>query len=116
MRVPQFLGFLQDLHAPQDRIHLVATRCGQPMEIPHGKAEQALGIHVPHRIPNDPASMNMCANLGVPLVLEAPRCKSALAIARLYEKLEGVVTADARPPRPKWFTNAASLLSFVGCC
>ncbi len=77
------LEYLKELGIAEDRIRGVANRYGQPKELPLRKVEQALGITMAHRVPNDPSAMNFAANAGVPVVLERPRASVSKSLARL---------------------------------
>lgn len=79
---------LRELGVAEDRIRAVANRYGQPKELPVRKVEQALGITLAHRIPDDPAGMNLAGNAGVPVVLERPRAYVSRSLANLAAEVK----------------------------
>ena len=79
----QMLDYLRKLGVAEDRVWGVVNRYGQPKELPVRKVEQTLGITVAHRIPDDPAAMNLAGNTGVPVVLERPRARVSKSLVKL---------------------------------
>jgi pilus assembly protein CpaE len=91
-RARRILDHLDDLDLPRDRVRLVVNRYGQAKELAVAEAEEALGRKVAHYLPDDPRTVNLANNLGVPVVVKAPRTKIAHALAQ--------VARDAAPPAP----------------
>ncbi len=89
LRTKELVEFLLSAQFTQSQVVLVASRCGQPKELPLESIEDVLGVPIEHRIPNDPAAVNASCNLGEPYVLASPRSPAALAVLRLSEHLLG---------------------------
>jgi Flp pilus assembly CpaE family ATPase len=91
---------------------LVANRTGQTKELPIAQAEEALGMPIAHRLPDDPSSVNEAMNLGVPLVIGCPTSKAGSELVRLAESLLGI------PPRAtasSWVNSKLLPLKTVAC-
>jgi pilus assembly protein CpaE len=89
----RMLDYLKEVGVAESCVRGVANRYGQPKELPLAKVEQALGIPIAHRIPDDPAEMNQAVNRGIPVVLGRPRAKVSKCLAKLAEdvkKYEGL--------------------------
>jgi pilus assembly protein CpaE len=82
----------------RNRIRLVASRQGQPKEVPAAKIEEVLGLKFFHAIPDDPKSVNRANNSGVPVVLDAPSSAFGKSVGRLATAVNTVV-ANNRPTR-----------------
>jgi pilus assembly protein CpaE len=73
----------------RDRIRLVVNRYGQPKEVPAAKAEEALNMKISHYVPDDPRTVNVANNNGVPAVLEAPRSSVSRSVTKLAASING---------------------------
>lgn len=71
------------------RIEMVASRVGQPNELPLAKAEQVLGVKMTCQIPEDIKTVNRCVNCGVPAVVDSPNSKFAKRVTDLTSELSG---------------------------
>jgi pilus assembly protein CpaE len=89
------LEHLQELEVPESRIRLVANRHGQPSELPLAEAEAALGLKIPHQVPEDARTVNGANNTGVPVVLKAPSARVSQSIVQLARQ-----TVDRRRGEP----------------
>jgi pilus assembly protein CpaE len=85
----RFTDYLHDLGIGAERVRLVVNRYGQPKEVPYAKAEQALSRKIFHYVPDDPKTINLANNNGVPAVLEYPRAKVSRSVARLATGVNG---------------------------
>ena len=65
----------------------VANRVGRRVEIPAEQAERILGQPIGHLIPEDDGLSNLCANCGIPIVIEAPKSRLARSIRDLSHLL-----------------------------
>jgi pilus assembly protein CpaE len=83
------LEYLKELGVEPDRVRLVANRQGQPKEVPPATAEEALGMKIFHRVPEDAGTVNRANNNGVPLVLDSPRAKVARSLTALAHSING---------------------------
>ncbi|MCI0379311.1 MAG: hypothetical protein L0215_17005 [Gemmataceae bacterium] len=81
------------------RIHCVINRYGQPGELPKDEAEDALGAKMLHYVPDDPKTINLSNNLGVPAVLKYPNSKVAQSIVQLARQLCERRKEKEQPPR-----------------
>jgi len=79
---------------PANKIVLVANRQGQVKEVPVKNIEETLGVSVNYCIPNDPDAVTASINLGVPVILSAPRSKVATSILRLSNGILGRKTPE----------------------
>lgn len=87
--VRRTLEFLGGLDIPDERVHLIVNRYGQPLEVPAGKAEEAMGRKIAHYIPEDAKAVNRANNHGVPVIIEAPAArvsKSLLQLAKMFDR------------------------------
>lgn len=96
--VNRTLEYLNTLSIPRDSIRLVVNRSGQLGEVPASKAEEALKDKIACFIPDDPKLVNRANNLGVPVVIEAPRSKVALSLAALAKSVDVPAVVKARGP------------------
>jgi len=85
--VNRTIEHLNTLSIPRDAVRLVVNRSGQPGEVPASKAEEALRDKIACFIPDDPKLVNRANNLGVPVVIEAPKSKVALSLAALAKSV-----------------------------
>jgi pilus assembly protein CpaE len=76
----------------RERIVLVVNRYGQSKELSASEAEQSLGMKIGHYIVDDPRTANEANNKGIPMVLDSPRSKVSLCIARLAKGLDLIGT------------------------
>jgi pilus assembly protein CpaE len=113
MRTKKLLTYLTSAQVAHEHIALVANRTGQAKEIPLGQAEEALGMRIEHRLPDDPAAVNEAINLGVPSVVGFPKSKVATEMTRLTDSLLGI-----RPPVPapsSWMSAKLLPLKTMAC-
>ncbi|MCI0463019.1 MAG: hypothetical protein L0Z62_39230 [Gemmataceae bacterium] len=75
------------IHA--DRVRVVVNRYGQPKQVPASKAEEALGVKIFHYVPDEPRTVNLANNNGVPVVLESPRARVSRSLAQLAVSVNG---------------------------
>ncbi|AMV38178.1 CpaE family protein [Planctomyces sp. SH-PL62] len=100
-----------------DRVRLVVNRSGQPGEVPHAKAEEALGGVIAFSVPEDARTVARANNNGVPFVIEAPSSKVARSLVQLARLLVppsahagASASAESRPGwRPWRKRNVAAL-------
>lgn len=102
----RILEEIDRLGVPRSRIRLVANRSGQPSELPIAKAEEALGMRVIFRIPEDPKVMNLASNTGLPAVMQQPTAKASrhlteLAHAIFFESRGALQGPGAEPADEK---------------
>jgi pilus assembly protein CpaE len=83
------LDYLAKLGISPERVRLVVNRYGQPKEVPAAKAEEALGVKIFHYIPDEPKTINLANNNGVPAVLEYPRAKVSRSVSQLAHNING---------------------------
>jgi pilus assembly protein CpaE len=83
------LEHLDQLDIGKERVRLVASRYGQPKEVPASKAEEALGTKIFHYVPDDPKTVNRANNSGIPVVLESPSAKVSKSVTRLAISING---------------------------
>jgi Flp pilus assembly CpaE family ATPase len=81
----QLLRKLDDRGLAPSRLRLVANRYGQRKQVPLAEAARVLGQPILGRIPDDPGTLNLANNQGVPLVHAARRA----AITRSFAELAG---------------------------
>jgi pilus assembly protein CpaE len=81
--------YLAKIGINAERVRLVVNRYGQPKEVPAGKAEEALGAKIFHYIPDEPKTINVANNNGVPAVLEYPRAKVSRSVTQLAHSING---------------------------
>lgn len=116
-RAKRIIEQLQRANVRQDCITLVASRVGQPKEMGVESFAEVLGLPINHQIPDDPATVNMAVNLGMPLVLSSPKTKVAESVVKLAESLIGIPPSVAQagqvPERRFTIKWAASLLGLV---
>ncbi|QDT34166.1 AAA family ATPase [Thalassoglobus polymorphus] len=82
----QKLDQIESMGTDQDKVIPVANFHGMPIQIPIDKAEVILGRKVQFAIPHDPSLMNLCANCGVPAVLESPKSKFTRSLKPVVKK------------------------------
>jgi pilus assembly protein CpaE len=83
------LEHLASARVPANKILLVANRQGQGKEVPVKNIEETLGRSVKYCIPNDPDVVTASINLGVPVILSAPKSDVATSILRLTDAILG---------------------------
>jgi pilus assembly protein CpaE len=81
----QLLRKLDDQGLAQGRLRLVANRYGQRKQVALAEASRVLGLPILARIPDDPGTLNLANNQGLPLVRAARRA----AITRSFAELAG---------------------------
>jgi pilus assembly protein CpaE len=97
------IDHLERLGVNRDRLRLVVNRYGQPKEVPHAKAEEALGLKIFHYVPEDPKAVNRANNNGVPVVIESPSARVAKSLTKLAASVNGrhkVEKSAATSPMP----------------
>jgi len=87
--VRRALEHLDSLPVPADRVRLIVNRYGQPLEVPAGKAEEAMGRKIAHYIPDDPKPVNRANNHGVPVIIEAPSSRVSKSLIQLSMMIDG---------------------------
>jgi Flp pilus assembly CpaE family ATPase len=119
-RVKRCLDLMLSAKVPKEHITLVAMRVGQCNELPLRSVAQALGHSIPYGIPDDAENVNASYNLGVPLMMSAPRSSVAEQIAKIADNLLAGgehYAADCAPARPtagpKALAYITGLLTFA---
>ncbi len=79
------LGRLQQLGRLNGQVHVVLNRADSKVLVDEKDVEKALGRGVSTRVPSDRA-VPRSVNMGVPIVIEAPRSAVAKALAGLSQK------------------------------
>lgn len=77
------LDYLQSVGVDRDKFQLVVNQFGRPKELQPEQAEEALSMKIAHFVPDDPKSVVLSFNRGVPVISESPRSKLAQAIRKL---------------------------------
>jgi len=111
VRTKKLLNHLLSSGVSRDHLTLIANRTGHVKELPIAQAEEALGVPVTHRLPDDASAVNEAINLGVPLVVGCRSSKVTTEIMRLSESLLGV------PSRPtaSWINSKLLPLKTAAC-
>jgi pilus assembly protein CpaE len=112
VRTKKLLSYLLSAQVAREHIALVASRVGQAKEIPIAQVEEALGMRVTHRLPDDPGAVNEAINLGVPLVVGCPKSKVAAEVTRLADWLLGM---EAPPSPASWVKTTLVPLKTMSC-
>lgn len=86
LKTKQSIDRLRQAGIDEERIVLVANRCGQPNEISIKLAEKSIGHRIDHRLPDDVKTVNASVNVGRPAVLEAPAAKISKGIKQLCDE------------------------------
>ena len=107
--VRRLLDVLHKAGVANERVIVVASRCGQAKELPLRKVEQALGRSIAQQIPDAPADINLAGNKGVPVVLERPRAKVSRSIIKL-----AAAVRDFQHHRQNGHGKIASLFGWTG--
>lgn len=81
------LDTLQFLHFPLSMIKLVLNRAESASSISWQEIRVSLPIDIIERVPSEGRLVNQAVNQGVPLVIDSPRSKIALAITNLAHTL-----------------------------
>ena len=99
----KFLNHLDGLGVPMDRVRVVASRTGQPKEVPIAKVEEALKFKVFLTVPDEPKVVNRANNNGIPVVLDAPSSKVSKALLKLAQSIQaiGASAAAKEPAKPE---------------
>jgi pilus assembly protein CpaE len=87
--VRRVLEHLHGLDIPDERVHLVVNRYGQPLEVPAGKAEEAMGRKIAHYLPEDAKAVNRANNHGIPVIIEAPSSRVSKSLIQLSAMIDG---------------------------
>lgn len=94
---------LEELEVDPERIRLIASRFGQPRELPREKAELALGGRFFHALPEDAGTVHEALHQGIPLVVGQPKCRLANHYRELARNLSGWESIAFTPPaRRSW--------------
>lgn len=96
----RMLEHLERIGVDAARIHLVINRHGQPKELPASQAVRALGAKTVHYVPDDPRTVNVSLNCGVPFVQEHPNsgvAKSLETFAAVLIGKPGLSTEAGEP-------------------
>jgi pilus assembly protein CpaE len=96
----RMLTELQNWEIDENRVLLVANRCGQPGEIPPSKVKSILGRSQAMCIPEDQLTANLSINCGNPAVLESPKAPLSRAIAQLVDRLLPASAEERRDCTP----------------
>ncbi|HEY2416053.1 MAG TPA: P-loop NTPase [Pirellulaceae bacterium] len=112
VRTKKLIHYLISAQVAREHIALVANRMGQTKEIPTQQLEEALGMRIHHRLPDDPAAANEAINLGVPLVVGCPRSKVSVEMVRLADSLLGI---EPPMPTPSWRKTRLASLKTLAC-
>ncbi len=110
--VNRTLEYLNALSISRDAVRLVVNRSGQLGEVPASKAEEALNGKIAHFVADDPKTVNRANNLGVPVVIEAPKTKVAqnlVTLARSVGERRSSKGVGSRAWRP-WRKSARAAL------
>jgi pilus assembly protein CpaE len=94
------LEYLETRGLSRDKIRLVASRQGQPKELPAAKVEEALGTKFFHALPDDPKAVNRANNNGLPVLTDAPSSAYSKSVLRLTAAVHALVD-KGRPGRPE---------------
>lgn len=78
-----------DMGLGTERVRLVVNGYGQRRQLTIGQVEEALGMKIPHFVPNDPAVVHQAINKGVPIVLHRPFSKIAKSIQGVAVSVNG---------------------------
>ncbi len=81
---------LEPIDGMAEKVKVVLNRTGaRDQSIALERAEATIGRKIFWHIPNDWQRVNEARNNGVPIVLHAPKCRAAVAIAELGQELFG---------------------------
>jgi pilus assembly protein CpaE len=86
----RLLETLERLGVADDRVKIVANRCGQRGQLTIGRVQHAIGATMIQCIPEDARGMNLAANKGVPIVIDRPRSRVAKCFGQLAGSLENL--------------------------
>ena len=81
------LDTLQFLHFPLSMIKLVLNRAESDLSISWQEIRVSLAVDIIEKIPSEGRLVNQAVNRGVPVVIDSPRSKVALAFINLARKL-----------------------------
>jgi len=81
------IDYLEKMGLDREKIQLVVNQHGRAKELSTDQAESALRMKVSHYIPDDPKTVILSFNRGVPALLDDPRSKVSKAITKLAETL-----------------------------
>jgi Flp pilus assembly CpaE family ATPase len=113
-RTKKCIDHLLNLKVAPERIVVVASRAGRQKEMPVDTCAEVLGLPIDHRIPEDPASVNMAVNLGLPVIDLCPKSAIAANIVKLAGSISGGAKEESKPDRGKWPIPANLAAGFVG--
>lgn len=77
------LDHLTQVASSRDKVRVVVNRFGLPKEVPPAKAEEALDTKIFHYLPDDPRTINLANNNGIPVVVDAPTSRISRSIQQL---------------------------------
>jgi pilus assembly protein CpaE len=101
----RILSHLEELELPRSRVRFVVNRHGQPNELPVADAEAALGEPLTQFVPDDPKTINLANNAGIPAVLKYSSAKVSQSLAKLAR---GIFERRRNPPQADAALAAAS--------
>jgi Flp pilus assembly CpaE family ATPase len=87
VKTRRMVEFLIESGISEDKLVLLANRCGQPGELGIKAAERALGRKFGHCLPDEPRTVNGSVNVGNPVVLEAPSARVSKVMKRMCHEL-----------------------------
>ena len=91
------LEHFKTLGIPKGMVRIIINRSGQPGQLPHDEAEDALGEKIDLFVPDDPRIFNAAVNTGIPVVLREPNSKAAQAIKAIAK-----ATFQKQAPKKSW--------------
>lgn len=92
------IEYLDQRGISRDKLRLVASRQGQPKELPAAKVEEALSLKFFHAVPDDPKAVNRANNSGVPVLTDSPSSAFSKSVIRLATLLHTHIQSN-RPSR-----------------
>ncbi|MCH7987831.1 MAG: P-loop NTPase [Planctomycetes bacterium] len=81
------IDYLDKTGLDRSKIQLVVNQHGRAKELSTEEAESALRMKISHHIPDDPKTVILSFNRGVPALLDDPRSKVSKVITKLAESL-----------------------------
>lgn len=91
--VRRTLERLEASEISRSRIKLVASRYGQPRELPISAVEKALGRQPDFYVPDDPKTVNRSINTGIPVITGNPWSAISRRFTTIAAALNGAVPA-----------------------
>src|SRR5436305_263564 len=90
-RTSQYERQLTEQGVARDKMRLLANRHGQRQQISRKKAEEVIGLAIPEWVPDDPATLNLALNHGLPLLSTARGAEITRSFDTLATNLNGKV-------------------------